>query len=91
MNFWLLCNFVVFVLCVLFAGIFIPQILLVAFKKELFDMPDERKIHKGIVPRLGGIAFTPVICFTMSLLVGVNMLLGDPRLQVLVDAQTLPL
>ena len=47
----------------MFAGIFIPQILLVAFKKDLFDMPDERKIHKGIVPRLGGIAFTPVICF----------------------------
>ena len=36
----------------MFAGIFIPQILLVAFKKDLFDMPDERKIHKGIVPRL---------------------------------------
>lgn len=91
MDFWLLCNFVVFVLCVLFAGIFIPQILLVAFKKELFDMPDERKIHKGIVPRLGGIAFTPVICFTVSLLIGVTILVGDPRLMLLVESQTLPL
>ena len=91
MNFWLLCNSVVFVLCVLFSGIFIPQILLVAFKKELFDMPDERKIHKGIVPRLGGIAFTPVICFTISLLLGVTMLVGDSRMVGLVEAQTLPL
>ena len=91
MNFWLLCNFVVFVLCVMFAGIFIPQILLVAFKKDLFDMPDERKIHKGIVPRLGGIAFTPVICFTVSLILGITMLVGDSRLMSLVEAQTLPL
>lgn len=91
MNFWLLCNFVVFVLCVMFAGIFIPQILLVAFKKDLFDMPDERKIHKVIVPRLGGIAFTPVICFTVSLILGITMLVGDSRLMSLVEAQTLPL
>jgi UDP-N-acetylmuramyl pentapeptide phosphotransferase/UDP-N-acetylglucosamine-1-phosphate transferase len=75
----------------LFAGIFIPQILLVAFKKRLFDMPDERKVHKGVVPRLGGIAFTPVIVFTLSMLVGVGTLLSDGRLQDLCYANTLPL
>jgi UDP-N-acetylmuramyl pentapeptide phosphotransferase/UDP-N-acetylglucosamine-1-phosphate transferase len=91
MDFWLLCNFVVFVLCVLFAGIFIPQILLVAFKKRLFDLPNRRKIHKGIVPRLGGIAFTPVIVFTLSMLIGIGTLLGDSRLQDICYANTLPL
>lgn len=91
MNIWLLCDLLVFVLCVLFAGIFIPQILLVAFKKRLFDVADERKIHKGIVPRLGGLAFTPVICFTISLLIGVSVLSGGEWLRSVVQAQTLPL
>lgn len=50
------------------AGILIPQILLIAFRKKLFDEPDERKIHHSTVPRLGGIAFEPVILFTMFIL-----------------------
>ena len=50
------------------AGILIPQILLIAFRKKLFDEPDERKIHHSTVPRLGGIAFEPVILFTMLIL-----------------------
>ena len=65
-----------FLLCVFFAGIVIPQILLIAFRKKLFDIPDERKIHHCAVPRLGGIAFKPVIFFTIALLLGINMALG---------------
>lgn len=43
----------------------IPQILAVAFRKRLFDIPDGRKDHVGAVPRLGGFSFYPVIflCF----------------------------
>lgn len=62
-------------LCMFFAGILIPQILLISFRRRLFDEPDERKIHKGTVPRLGGMAFTPVICFSMSLLLGFGYLI----------------
>ncbi len=50
------------------AGVLIPQILLIAFRKRLFDEPDERKIHHSTVPRLGGLAFEPVIIFTMFIL-----------------------
>ena len=63
-------------MCVLLAGVVIPQILLIAFRKQLFDVPDERKIHKSLVPRLGGIAFAPVIMFTMALMLGVSIVAG---------------
>lgn len=76
MDYWLINSLCAFLLCVLFAGILIPQILLVAFRRNLFDEPDPRKIHKGAVPRLGGIAFTPVVCFSIALLLGINSLLG---------------
>ncbi|MBD5219997.1 MAG: undecaprenyl/decaprenyl-phosphate alpha-N-acetylglucosaminyl 1-phosphate transferase [Bacteroidales bacterium] len=76
MSFWLINCIALFALCVLFAGIIIPQILLIAFRKKLFDEPDERKIHTSLVPRLGGIAFTPVIFFSLFLVVGVNLALG---------------
>lgn len=91
MTYWFIDDLLIFLLCVLFAGILIPQILLIAFRKSLFDMPDERKIHRGIVPRLGGIAFTPVVCFSMSLLLGVSLLIGDLTMSQMMDSETLPL
>ena len=69
-----------FLLCVFCAGIVIPQILLVAYRKKLFDVPDERKIHQCVVPRLGGIAFKPVIFFTIALLAGINLSLGHSEI-----------
>lgn len=65
-----------FLISMIFAGIIIPQILLIAFRKKLFDEPDERKIHTSSVPRLGGIAFMPVVLFTMSLILGVTCQFG---------------
>lgn len=59
------------------AGFIIPQILLIAFRKNLFDETDPRKIHKGTVPRLGGIAFFPSILFAFLLVLGICMLDGD--------------
>lgn len=56
------------IMSIVAAGILIPQILLIAFRKKLFDEPDERKIHHSTVPRLGGIAFEPVILFTIFIL-----------------------
>lgn len=55
-------------------GFLIPQILLLAFKKNLFDMPDERKVHSLPVPRLGGLAFLPCILFTVLLSLGCGTL-----------------
>ena len=70
MYFWIVNCSLAFLLCVLCAGIVIPQILLIAFRKQLFDLPDERKIHHCAVPRLGGIAFKPVVFFHHSFVTG---------------------
>lgn len=75
MYFWIANCVLAFLLCVFLAGIVIPQILLIAFRKQLFDLPDERKIHHCAVPRLGGIAFKPVVFFSIALLLGISMTL----------------
>lgn len=75
-SFWTVNSILVFIVCVLFAGILIPQILLISFRRKLFDEPDERKIHQSAVPRLGGIAFKPVMFFSMAFLLGISLLLG---------------
>lgn len=77
MQFWIVNIICGFCVSAILAGIIIPQILLIAFRKNLFDEPGERKIHHIPVPRLGGLAFTPVIFFTMALLLGVNQYLGN--------------
>lgn len=59
----------------IFTAWFIPRILIVSFKKKLFDFADERKVHTGIVPRLGGVAFVPSILVTLSLVVGLDSLI----------------
>lgn len=74
--FWTVNSILVFVISAFCAGVLIPQILLVAFRKQLFDIPDERKIHQGVVPRLGGIAFKPVVFFSMAFLLGISQLFG---------------
>ena len=74
---WLINCIAVFILAIFCSGIVIPQILLIAFRKKLFDEPDERKIHTSLVPRLGGIAFAPVIFFVSFLVIGLNLAYGN--------------
>lgn len=90
-DFWIINVFIVFLLCVFFAGVVISQILQIAFQKNLFDLPNERKIHRGVVPRLGGIAFKPVIFFSIFFLLGIDLMLGysEVLLEIGKDAQSL--
>ena len=39
------------VLSILLSALIIPRILVVAYRKKLFDIPNERKVHDGIIPR----------------------------------------
>ena len=39
--------------------IFTPLILDFCKRKKLYDIPNERKVHKNLTPRLGGISFFP--------------------------------
>ncbi len=79
---WFINSISVTILCIFCAGVVIPQILLIAFRKKLFDTPDERKIHQGAVPRLGGIAFKPVMFFSIAILAGSNILFGHYEMAV---------
>ena len=68
--------FSAFCVSVLLSRIIIPRILVVAFRKRLFDMPDARKVHTGVVPRLGGISFMPTILFSVCFVTAVGLMLG---------------
>ena len=78
MTYWIENYFICFCVSVLLAGIIIPNIMTIAFRRKLFDEIDERKIHKGVVPRLGGIAFLPSFIFSFCMVVGCNIRLGVP-------------
>lgn len=71
---WLLVDISVLLGVMFLTGILIPQILLIAFRKNLFDTPDPRKIHKTEIPRLGGIAFFPSILLVFFLLYGFGIM-----------------
>ena len=88
---WIINVISVFLLCVFLAGIVIPQILLIAFRRRLFDVPDERKIHHGVVPRLGGMAFKPVVFFSFGLILAINVSTGHYELLREIGAEALPL
>ena len=80
MSFWLVNVFLACLISITFTSVLIPKILLVSFRRRLFDPVDSRKIHQGVVPRLGGIAFMPSIFFTILFLVGLNTALGQEGL-----------
>ena len=61
--------FIPFVVAILLGNIIIPYILLITYKKRLFDPVDSRKLHQTIIPRLGGVAFVPVQCCLLAITV----------------------
>lgn len=67
-----------FLLSVLLAAIVIPRIIFISYKKRLFDVPDSRKVHKTPVPRLGGLAFLPVIMISVCIITGIRYHMDDP-------------
>ncbi len=58
--------FVAFFVSLLVATVLTPLVLRLASTRGLFDLPDGRKVHSRLIPRLGGIAivvafFTPLV------------------------------
>ena len=76
MQYWIINILSGFLISGFMSGILIPQVLLIAFRKKLFDEVDERKIHRLPIPRLGGLVFTPIILFVFALLLCFNLWLG---------------
>ena len=64
-----------FVISLLMGMIIIPRVLIISFRKRLFDTPDARKIHTLPIPRLGGVMFFPAILFTMCFLIASRIIL----------------
>jgi UDP-GlcNAc:undecaprenyl-phosphate/decaprenyl-phosphate GlcNAc-1-phosphate transferase len=60
----------------------IPVIIQVAREKKMFDEPDERKVHKTVIPTLGGLGI--FAGFILATLLGVP--LGNTELQYFVAA-----
>lgn len=88
MNYWIVSSISVFVISLSLTGIIIPQILLIAFRRNLFDEPDPRKIHHGAIPRLGGMAFMPSIFFAIACISGIGMLFYDNEMSALLFRHT---
>lgn len=65
-----------FVSAVALGRMIIPNILIISLRKRLFDVPDERKVHKRPVPRLGGVTFFPVILFSLCVFTAIRLLMG---------------
>lgn len=62
----------------LFSWFLIPRIQIVAFKKKLFDAPNSRTVHTGVIPRLGGVAFFPALLFAFLFTLSANTILQSP-------------
>ena len=78
-----------FVMAALLGQRFIPGILVVAHHKDLFDLPDERKVHDRPIPRLGGVTFFPVIVFVMSV-IGLLLYIYLPMEDAFFHANSIP-
>ena len=74
-------------MAILLGMLIIPNILFISYKKQLFDLPDGRKVHTTPVPRLGGLSFFPVILITMALNIGFRYMTG-PALDELTLSRT---
>ena len=62
--------------------IVIPKLLIISYKKKLFDEPGERKQHDGSVSRLGGVTFLPIILFALCITVTISLYI-DPTMEML--------
>ncbi len=83
---WIGNYFLCLLIALLLAGLIIPKVMDIAFSKKLFDEKDERKIHQGVVPRLGGVSFMPAIMFAFCVVVGYTIGIGSAGLEVTLES-----
>ena len=88
---WLVNSVTIFALSACLTAVLIPQILHIATRRKLYDIPNERKIHHYVVPRLGGVAFAPVLFFSCFLLTSANHSLGWDEVYYSIAEESLPI
>lgn len=70
-----------FILAILIELAVIPRVLLISKMKRLYDIPDKRKSHKDLIPRLAGITFFPVMMLSFLPALGLQAILSpDPSI-----------
>lgn len=65
-----------FALSAIIGWFVIPRIVIVAKMKRLFDETNARKVHKGAIPRLGGLSFFPAAIFSFAFMLGMRYYYG---------------
>ena len=68
-----------FIISILCGFMFIPLTLNFCKAKGLYDIPNGRKLHHNLIPRLGGITFIPSM--VIAALVAISTLDSDPALE----------
>lgn len=66
-----------FVLAMVLSYFILPRIILISYKKNLFDEIDERKVHTKQIPRLGGVSFPLIVILTLLFVTGIRYAYGN--------------
>lgn len=66
----------VLLLSLLISWAMLKQVIAVCYHHGIFDSHDERKIHTGNIPRMGGIVFFPAVAITLLLVTLFSSLFG---------------
>lgn len=66
-----------FLLAMVLSYFILPRIILISYKKNLFDEIDERKIHTKQIPRLGGVCFPLIVILALFLITGIRYAYGN--------------
>ena len=82
MNYTLIYYILAFLISFLFNFFTMPTLLKICYKKRLYDVPDARKVHKILVPRLGGILFLPSTLIAMSAVLMARAALVDNTIEL---------
>lgn len=82
MDFWIQNYIATILIAIVMASLIIPKVLQIAHQKRLFDTVEDRKVHKGVVPRLGGISFVPAMGISLCLVIGFDLRLGAEDVSV---------
>lgn len=58
---WVMCVCVALLVSVSMGHYAIRNVMVVSYRKKIFDVPDSRRVHATPTPRLGGLVFAPII------------------------------
>lgn len=72
-----LCILISFLVSMLLGLGLIPLVVRFCKVKRLYDLPNERKVHKAFVPRLGGVCFIPCIVVSFMLATAIVSSISD--------------